>query len=158
MPRVHHVKKARKPRPDWGIEKGDSYYWWKFRYGGKRFSKTFPRRSQLTQSPFLGTLYDIQDSLGDLDAGPEMEGQVEDIVSQLEDLKQECEDSLENMPEETRDSSWSGELLQERIYGIDDWVSELQSMDYSAPEEGEDVEQYWEDKKQQIIDTDPGIG
>ena len=34
MPRVHFVKKARKDYPSTGIQKGDSYYWWQFRYGG----------------------------------------------------------------------------------------------------------------------------
>ena len=38
MPRVHHVKSARKDNPV--AKKGESYYWWKFRYGGKRYSKT----------------------------------------------------------------------------------------------------------------------
>ena len=29
MPRVIHVKKARKARPEYGIAVGDSYYWWR---------------------------------------------------------------------------------------------------------------------------------
>lgn len=31
MPRVTHVKKARKAIPGTDIKVGDSYYWWKFR-------------------------------------------------------------------------------------------------------------------------------
>jgi hypothetical protein len=52
MARAHFVKKARKAIPGTDIKKGDSYYWWKFRFGGKRTSKTAPKASQLTQSEF----------------------------------------------------------------------------------------------------------
>ncbi len=54
MPRVTHVKKARKDNPV--CKAGESYYWWKFRYGGKRYSLTRPRPSQLTQSAYFGGL------------------------------------------------------------------------------------------------------
>jgi hypothetical protein len=54
MPRVNFVKKARKAIPSSGIKVGDSYYWWKFRYGGKFVSKERPRQSQLTQSKLSG--------------------------------------------------------------------------------------------------------
>ncbi len=56
MARAHFVKKARKDNPAAGIKAGDSYYWWKFRRGGKHYSKTAPRPSQLTQSEYLRRL------------------------------------------------------------------------------------------------------
>ena len=62
MPRVKHVQSARKAIPSAGIEVGDSYYWWKFRYGGKRVSKTYPKRSQLTQS-LWSSVYAAQEEL-----------------------------------------------------------------------------------------------
>ena len=65
MPRVYFVKKARKDYPV-GIKKGDSYYWWKFRYGGIHRSKTRPRPSQLTQSEFLSTIYAIIEEIQDV--------------------------------------------------------------------------------------------
>ena len=43
MPRVNYVKKARKNNP--AVKRGESYFWWKFRYGGKQYSKTRPRQS-----------------------------------------------------------------------------------------------------------------
>ena len=64
MPRIHHVKSARKNYPSAGIKKGDSYYWWKFRYSSRQLSKTPPRASQLTQSEFLSQVYDLQDAIG----------------------------------------------------------------------------------------------
>ena len=50
MPRVYTVNAARKDYPDDGISKGDTYYYWKFNYGSKVKSKTYPKRSQLTRS------------------------------------------------------------------------------------------------------------
>ena len=64
MPRVHHVKAA-KDYPDHGIKKGEMYFHWKFRYGGKHRSKVRPRSSQLTQSDFLSQMYGIQEEIED---------------------------------------------------------------------------------------------
>ena len=48
MARVIHVQKARKDNP--AVKKGQPYYHWSFRFGGKHYSATYPRPSQLTQS------------------------------------------------------------------------------------------------------------
>jgi len=53
MPRVHFVKHARKDNDL--VKKGESYYWWKFRFTGKCMSKTPPRKSQLTESEYWKT-------------------------------------------------------------------------------------------------------
>jgi len=50
MARANFVKKARKDNSV--VKKGESYYWWKFAYGSKQYSKEAPSRSQLTQSGF----------------------------------------------------------------------------------------------------------
>ena len=139
MARVTHVKKARKANKEAGIKKGDSYYWWKFRFGGKRFSLTPPRRSQLTQSNFYSQLYDAEDAIGDLEAGAfsdvsSLQSEIDSIKDNLESLKSECEDSLSNMPDSLQ-SAPTGELLQERIDELDNLISELDSIDYSEPEE-----------------------
>ena len=63
MPRVHTVNAARKDYPDDGISKGDKYYHWKFPYGSKIRSLTYPKRSQLTKSPYKSQGYDIEDSI-----------------------------------------------------------------------------------------------
>ncbi len=71
------------------IAKGESYYWWAFKRGGKHFSKTAPKASQLTQSGYLSTLYDIQDRLNEIsaDTPEDLQSEVEDIKSDLESLK-----------------------------------------------------------------------
>jgi len=99
MPRVHFVKKARKPNPV--AEIGEPYYWWKFRYGGKRFSKTHPKQSQLTQSEFLGRYYAIQEGLNegcyftDFDT---LNDGIETLRNELEELMEETQEKLDNMP------------------------------------------------------------
>lgn len=120
MPKVHFVKKSRKAYP--GLPVGSSYYWWKFRYQSKRRSATKPRRSQLTQSGFLSTLYEIEDNLPtDLDG-------IESLIGELEGLQEECQDSLDNMPEHLQDTSWSGELLSDRISNLEEWSQSLQEL------------------------------
>jgi len=66
MAHATFVKSARKAIPDHGIKVGDSYYWWKFRFGGKHISRYWPRPSQLTQSEFYSTLYGCQETIEDL--------------------------------------------------------------------------------------------
>ena len=118
MPRVHKVKRAQKAYPSYGIDKGDSYY------KSKRMSKTPPRRAQLTQSGFLSQLYDLEDNLS---TEPTFED-VEMLIDELTDMASECQDSLDNMPEQLQDTSSSGELLLERISNLEEWVNALQEL------------------------------
>jgi hypothetical protein len=56
MPKVNHVKCARKDNPEHDIKAGESYYWWSMMQGSrgvKHYSKTYPKRSQLTNSDFF---------------------------------------------------------------------------------------------------------
>lgn len=128
MPRVTFVKSARKDNPV--CKKGESYYWWKFRYGGKRFSLTRPRQSQLTQSAYYGTLYSMQEGIEDyeLDSYDDFETLKDDISGQIQDLSSETQDSLDNMPDQLQYSP-TGELLQERIDALDGAESELDYID-----------------------------
>lgn len=140
MARVHFVKAARKDNQV--VKKGESYYWWKPMIGGrggpKRYSKTRPTRAQLTTSPFLSALYALEDDLPDAMEAADLE----DLVNQLEELRDECETSLSNMPESLQYSP-TGELLQERIDGLQSWIDEIASIDTSPLEEeqGEDEDE-----------------
>lgn len=139
--KVNKVEKARKEIPHAGIKIGDTYYWWKFRRGGKQFSKTYPKRSQLTQSGFLSQLYDVQDTISALSASDpcDLESMVDDIKSNLENMRDDCQSSLDNMPEHLQESSSSGQLLTERIEGLDSAISELEDvdLDYDEPSDEE---------------------
>lgn len=141
MARATFVQRAQKDYPEHGIKKGESYYWWKFRYGGKRFSKTPPKRSQLTQSSFYSTIYDIEDDLiGNAEANESLASVRDDVVSQLEDLKSECESSLDNMPDGLKEGD-TGQLLQERIDALESAINDFEALeldDFDA-EEGSKV-------------------
>lgn len=114
MPRVHQVKKARKDNPV--CKRGESYYWWKFRNGGKHFSLTYPKQSQLTQSPYLSVIYECADQWSELDEPQNIEanqwdqayvatwlGQIADsmegIAEQLRELVDQYEEGATNMEE-----------------------------------------------------------
>lgn len=130
MPRVNFVKKARKAIPESGIKVGESYYWWSFRYGGKRVSKTHPRPSQLTQSEYLSTAYSLQEQLEDFEIDPEdmasLSNELTSIADDLRTLGSEQEDKRSNMPDQLQDGE-IGERLQNRAEACEEVASELES-------------------------------
>lgn len=138
MARATFVKKAQKDYPEHGIKKGESYYWWKFRFGGKHFSKTQPSRSQLTQSEFYGRVYDLEDRIAALEADENLPSEIEDIASELRDIASECEDKRNNMPESLQDSD-SGQLLEERAQAMESAADEFESIDFNDAPESTDM-------------------
>lgn len=135
MTRLNYVKKARKPIPSAGIEKGDSYYWWQFAFRSKQVSKTRPRRSQyMTQSPYLSQIYDIEDDLGALTVEQIEEGCLDEFISQIESVKDEAESSLGNIPDQLKDAP-AGATLQEYIDNCEQWISDLEDVDFSELDE-----------------------
>lgn len=141
MPKANFVRKSRKDNP--AVKKGESYWWWKPNFGRKRYFKTKPSRSQMTNSSFLSSIWAIEDNLSICDVTG-----AEELVSELQQLCDECQDSLDNMPEHLQDSSSSGQRLTERIDGLTDWISEIESIDWN--------ETSIEDASQQIADSNPG--
>ena len=156
MPRVHFVKKARKDNP--AVKAGESYYHWKFRYGGRVYSKVRPNRSQLTQSSFLSTYYELEDGMEErvnaAQSIEELESTIEEIASEIESLMEETQESLDNMPEHLQDSSPSGELLQERIDGLENWQSELENVDL---QDNEGEEDFLDNLKEEVLSLSPGL-
>jgi hypothetical protein len=141
MARATHVKSARVAVPEsecgikGGIKIGDSYYWWKFKRGGKRWSKTAPKRSQLTQSNFYSAIYDLEDDLISGATADDSLGSVrDDVISSLEEIRDQCQESLDNMPEGLQQGS-TGELLQERIDAMDSAISEFEGLELDEPDD-----------------------
>lgn len=129
MPRVHFVKKARKDNPV--CKAGESYYWWKFRYGGKRYSLTRPKASQLTQSEYFGRLHQLQEQIEETDTDGDWDATwslVEEIKDQLQELADEQQEKADNLPENLRYAP-TGELLDERQQACEGAVSEIESID-----------------------------
>ena len=140
------VEKARKDYPEHGIKKGEPYWWWKFRFGGKHFSKTPPRRSQLTQSAFYATLWDIEDDVAELAPDEGLEARIAEVAQALRDLGEECQSSFDNMPEGLQEGD-TGQMLQERIDACEAAADELESIDCDISNKDEDQtdEEFWED-------------
>lgn len=147
--RVHHVLKARKDYPEHGIKKGEPYYWWKPNFGRKHFSKTMPKPSQTTSSEFMSTVLGVEESLAELNLESDFKSEIETAVSDLENLRDETQDKLDNMPEGLQQGD-TGQLLQERVDEIDSMINDLEGIDTDIDEElkGDDLE----DRKQEILD------
>ena len=143
MPRVQHVKKARKDNPV--CKAGESYYWWKFRYGGKRFSLTRPRPSQLTQSAYFGGIRALGEQIEDTEVNDndDFTSLRDEVASELQTIGSECQENLDNMPESLQYSP-TGELLQERIDACENASSEVESVD-EFDEEEPDIDDYDQD-------------
>ena len=140
MPKVNYVSKARKDVPNSDIKAGESYYWWKFRFGGKHVSRTRPRASQLTQSGFLSQAYAIQERIEDttyFESKDQFDEFKEEIISDLDNLQDECQTSLDNMPESLQESP-TGQLLQERIDAIEDFKNEIEAIEVDEPVDEDD--------------------
>lgn len=125
MPRVYYVKRARRDYSDEGIRRGESYYWWKFKFGSKQRSKTPPQVSQLTQSEFWSTLYSIQESTGRMSADNDIQDQLYDLKSDLEQLRDETQEKADNQPESMSDGPVA-ELLNARVEALDDCILTLE--------------------------------
>ncbi len=168
MARAHFVAKARKDNPV--AMKGESYWWWKFRFGPKRYSKEPPKRWMLTQSNFYSQLWQLEDSYETEVSNAKDLQEIDDLIHQmiddLEALMDECQESLDNMPEALQEASMSGEILQERIEGLESWVSELQSieLDMEEPEDDDllpdedEIEAHLESIKEEVLAANPGLG
>lgn len=142
MPRVYYVKKARKAIKSAGIKVGDSYYWWKFRYGGKRVSKTRPRGSQLTQSEKISNARAAAESLEDIDINDdttldELQDLVSDIESTIDEIAEEYRDNISNMPESLQ-SSPTAEAMEESADQLESWASDVGQCLDSIDEDEED--------------------
>lgn len=153
MARLHFVKKARKTIRGAGIKKGESYYWWKFRHGGKRVSKTKPRRSALTQSEFYGVMYDAEDDVAAAIEAFQGGGDVADLAcaineaaSSVSEQADECDDKASNLESAFPNGCPSLELLQNRAEQARSISDELESaagqIEGSEPEEGETDEDW----------------
>lgn len=168
MARANFVKSARKEIPEAGIKVGDSYWWWKFKNRPRSVSKSKPKRSQLTQSSFYSSIYDLEDDvIGSAIADNTLPDLRDDVVSQLEDLRDEAQSSLDNMPEGLQEGP-TGQLLQERVDALENAINEFESLELYEPDDDdlviddiereendsdEDFQQRLDDARREAVDT-----
>jgi chromosome segregation ATPase len=128
MARAHFVKKAQKDNSV--VKKGDSYYWWKFRFGGKHYSKTHPRPSQLTQSEYLSSAYALQEQIEDMNIDPSdlqaAADELRSVADEVRNLGEEQEGKVGNMPDSLQDSD-TAQMLQGRAEACEEVAGELES-------------------------------
>lgn len=62
------------------------------------------------------------------------EDTAQSIADELDTIKDDCQDSLDNMPEGLQEGD-TGQLLQERIDNLDSVVSDLECIDYDTIKE-----------------------
>lgn len=138
------------------IKKGESYWHWTFMGGITHISKERPKQSQLTQSEFLSSVYQIEEAMQE--ASSITEDEVQEWISELESILDEVQDRLSSMPEQLQESSSSGQLLQERIDNLEQWIESLQSVDFNEINEEEaeaDAKSEWdtmeEKEKEELV-------
>lgn len=147
MARVMYVKKARKAIPSAGIKRGEGYYWWKFRFGGKRVSKTPPRRSQLTQSSKKAALFDAEDSLSEaisnVQAGKwglsDLKDAIETAAESVREVAEEYRESASNMEGAFTGGSSKIDELNERADEVESTADELDQVAQGMEDEDEEA-------------------
>jgi len=149
--RAHFVKKARKDNINAGVKKGESYWWWQFAFSSKSYSKTQPTRQQLTRSAFWQSMYAIEDMIGNVSIEDDFQGVIDDIKAEIEVLSDECQNSLDNMPEQLQQAP-SGEMLQNRIDELSSMVSDLENIDVEVDDDlkGDELENRKEEVTEEI--------
>jgi len=148
MAQVHHVRAA-KDYPDEGIKKGEMYYWWKFRYGGKRKSKTAPRPSQLTSSEKKSRCYAAQEDIEDAFASFRLELKKEafdraDCFMGLLDAFENAVEELTTVSEEYQESADNMEIEGEVKENCEEAAREIESQKDEVENLRDKIESYAE--------------
>jgi len=130
MPRVHYVKKAQKDNS--AVKKGEPYYHWQHAFRPVQRSKTHPKPSQLTLSEFMGEYLsmgeDFEEGLNGVDTTDGLVDARQELMDRIEQLVEETQGKLDNMPDGLQEAE-TGQLMQERIDGLEGWRDELEGVD-----------------------------
>jgi hypothetical protein len=138
MARVQE-RTAAKDYPQYGITKGDKYFYVKIKtgpYSSREIrSKTRPKRWELTTSDFYSQLWPIEDEGFD---GIEDGGGLRDIAEQLRELGSEQQEKFDNMPDGLQQGD-SGQMVEERANACEAWADDI---DTAADELDSKLEQF----------------
>lgn len=137
MARVTKVVKARKAQGNCRrcgkkIKKGDSYYHFSNRIGRSSLRRVYcnehpPKPSEKTTSDKLSQLYAAQEAFedGKYKTLEEMAAALREAAEVAETVKDEYQESLDNMPDALRDSDPND--IQSKIDSCETWKDELES-------------------------------
>ena len=138
MPRVHHVKRAR--RDNSAVKKGEEYWWVRHKTGPAsgftvRFARP-PKQSELTQSSFYQKIYELAEGIDESDDPEQLQSR---LCDELRELADELQGSKDNLPEQLQEAEGgTGGLLTERIEAVESAISDIEGL--SVPDE--DSEEY----------------
>jgi hypothetical protein len=130
--KINFVKKSRKDifkrnfdgTEEILIAKGESYYWWKWRFGKKNVSKTHPGNLDRYSGSVTKT---YQDLIQRADEAIENNERDDDLMSEIMQFKEEREEALSNL-EQYFPEGHVNEMLTEMIDELDNKISELEAI------------------------------
>lgn len=129
MAKVNFVKAAAKDYPKAGISKGDSYYWWQQYRQPRQMSKERPKPSQVASSEYERSLLSLTENLAECDESEWGEEDRDNLISELEQIRDEEQNKFDNMPEGFQQGD-TGVQIEEHISTLDEWITELESIDF----------------------------
>jgi hypothetical protein len=121
---------ANKDYPEHGIKKGERYWKWKFRYGGKHMSATPPKPSQLTQREDHGAILraqEINPPEWDAENREEIADSINDMLAELESGKDAAQEKYDNLPENFQQAE-QGQNLETLVSECEDCMTELENI------------------------------
>lgn len=142
------------------IEVGQDYYFWQFRYSPKRTRHTAcgrPKPSELTQSKLsaaYAAVESAEEQLPGCDEAADIAQVLRDCASEIDNVRQEYQDGLDNMPDGLRDAAENGQT-GETMQSLEDFQQNLESAaddieGEDAPEEADDGEELEETRENWI--------
>lgn len=140
MPRVHFVKKARKDNPV--AKKGESYHYWTPFRSSKKYSKEYPRQSQLCtgrKSSVMAAQESLADDLSGTEEADVIRQSCESCAETFRELGDEYRESAENMREYFPDSE-QADSMEEMADSLDNAADSLEGLDFEIPDLFEDEE------------------
>lgn len=117
-----YTKRAAKDYPEHGIKKGETYYEWCHYRQKPQKSLTPPTESQLTADPDLAEAMRAFENLDP--TGEYGEEDVRELISGLEECRDNVQERLDNVPDGLRD----GSPLNEKLEALESTISNLESL------------------------------
>lgn len=135
MGKVNKIKSSRKEfkcnKCNEVIPKGSTYYRGEINFGPTiiRCEKCGLKGYEVTTSDYVMRAGELVEDWSNSYSADE--SGLDDIISAVEELKDELQERLDNMPEQLQYAD-TGQLLQERIDGLDSAQSDLESIDIDS--------------------------
>lgn len=143
------------------VKKGETYYMWSLMSGSRgvtHYSRTKPKRSQLTNSDFLSQIYDLEDELdfSGAQSSEDLQAARDEVVLALQNLGEEQQGKFDNLPEGFQQAE-TGQLLERRAEACSEIADAYDSVDLDDYDEELDQQDLNElrDKVRKELDLDP---